>query len=126
MKLLSDWLKRRPLESCGLQRRQADTGQARVTAEIRDLGKRDLPGPNVAWQGMLRWHPCLRKPAVPLCPHGVFTVGEVKALDDRSALPAIVRGICRFVEDVSTGGYLAPPRAGLWRRVNVEQLARAR
>lgn len=126
IKLLSDGLKRRPLQPCGLEGRQPDARQPGVSAQIGNTGKRDLPRPDVAWQTMVRRKARLREPAVPLCPHGLFAFGEVETLDDRSALPPIVSRIWRFIEDVPAGGYLPPPRTGLGRRVDLQRLDGAR
>jgi hypothetical protein len=77
VQLFTHGLERGPLEACGLQAREAYAGEPSVVAEVGDIGQRDLPAPEISWEGLLGRKPRFREVAVPLSPNRRLAVREI-------------------------------------------------
>jgi len=121
MELFADRLEERPLVTRRLPRREADAREPGVVAEISDVGQRDLPAPEVAWESLMWWKAGFGEVPVPLRPSRLFAVSEVQALDDAAALPSVVCRVGWLVEDVGPSRNVPEPGPGDGRRVDVEQ-----
>jgi len=121
MQLLAYRLECGPLQPRRFERWQTDSREAIVPTEIRNVWQRDLPSPEITGKGLMRRQPGLGEPAIPLGPDGRLAVAEVERFNDSPALPSVVGGVWRLVEDVATAGDVPEPRPGDRSRLDVQR-----
>ena len=67
----------------------------------------------------MHWrNPEIRDGPIPLRPHRVGLVREIPGIDDLPSLPPAVRWIVRFIQRITSGRHVAPPRRADVDRVN--------
>jgi hypothetical protein len=88
--LITDLLLRRPRRPMGRWKVKSDSPETISGTQVGDFDAH-LPPSHVAWHLAHGRHANLSERPVPLSPRGPLFLGEVKALDDVTVLPPIVR-----------------------------------
>jgi len=109
---LADALEGAPRAATGSRRLEAYPGQPVGVAKVGNTQCGNAKTPHVARQGVQRWQAALGEVAVPLGPERVLVAREEEGIDDRSALPAVVRRRDGPGAGIGVVGNMPKPDAG--------------
>jgi hypothetical protein len=118
---LTSGLVGRPEQVAWRRHLETQPPELRRRSQVGNPQKGDLPFPQGTRHHLVGAKTVFREPAIPFRPGGVRCIGEIKRLDDLTALPATVCRMGGSIKGFSAVRNLPPPDPGDGRGVDVNR-----